>query len=104
MQSATMRARRTLAMKIEGAHDIPAPRQRVWEAFLDPEQLRKPIPGCERLAAIAGDGYKATMRAGVGAVTGPSGGTVPISHQAAAVPHPVAVAGTAGPGLARARA
>ena len=28
-------------MKIEGAHEISAPRQRVWDAFLDPEQLKK---------------------------------------------------------------
>src|SRR3989442_1512940 len=45
-------------MKIEGAHDIPAPRQKVWEAFLDPERLRQAIPGCEKLEALGYDDYR----------------------------------------------
>ena len=33
-------------MKIEGAADIPAPRDKVWAAFLDPEILAQALPGC----------------------------------------------------------
>ena len=28
-------------MKLEGAYDVPAPREKVWDAFQDPEQLRQ---------------------------------------------------------------
>ena len=34
-------------MKIEGSADIPAARDRVWAAFLDPKVLAKALPGCE---------------------------------------------------------
>ena len=39
-------------MKIEGSHDIPAPRERVWKAFLDPAILARTLPGCEGLDEI----------------------------------------------------
>ena len=63
-------------MKIEGAHDIPAPRQKVWEAFLDPERLRQAIPGCEKLEALGNDEFKAVMKVGVAAVKGTFEGKV----------------------------
>ena len=63
-------------MKLEGSHDVPAPRQKVWDAFLDPEQLRQAIPGCEKLEALGNDEYKATMKVGVGGVKGTFEGKV----------------------------
>ena len=63
-------------MKLEGSHDVPAPRQKVWDAFLDPEQLRQAIPGCENLEALGNDEYKATMKVGVGGVKGTFEGKV----------------------------
>src|SRR6059036_2872568 len=33
------RAKETRGMKLEGSHDVPAPRQTVWEAFLDESHL-----------------------------------------------------------------
>ena len=60
-------------MKLEGSHDVLAPRQKVWDAFLDPERLRQAIPGCEKLDALGNDEYKATMKVGVGGVEGTGG-------------------------------
>src|SRR2546428_8548099 len=57
-------------MKLEGSYDVKAPRQKVWDAFLDPETLRKAIPGCEKLELIGNDEYKATLKIGVAAVEG----------------------------------
>lgn len=34
-------------MEMSGERQIPAPRQRVWEALNDPEALKAAIPGCE---------------------------------------------------------
>jgi len=44
-------------MKLEGSYEVKAPRQKVWEAFLDPAVLQKAIPGCEKLELMGSDEY-----------------------------------------------
>ena len=51
-------------MKLEGEYEVPAPREKVWDAFQDPASLQKAIPGCEKLEAIGNDEYKATLKIG----------------------------------------
>jgi hypothetical protein len=91
-------------MKIEGSYDIPAPRQRVWEAFLDPERLRQAIPGCEKLEAIGDDEYKATMKVGVAAVKGTFEGKVKLSDRQPPQSYRMTVEGSGGPGFIRGEA
>ena len=91
-------------MKIEGAHEVPAPRQRVWDAFLDPEQLKKAIPGCEKLEAIGPDEYKATMKIGVAAVKGTFEGKVRIVDKKAPDSYRMGFEGSGGPGFMRGEA
>jgi len=88
-------------MKFEGSHDIPAPRQKAWDAFLDPELLRQAIPGCEKLEALGGDEYKATMKIGVGGVKGTFEGKVRIMDKNPPESYRMAVEGTGGPGFVR---
>ncbi|MBI4636059.1 MAG: carbon monoxide dehydrogenase subunit G [Candidatus Rokubacteria bacterium] len=88
-------------MKIEGSHDIPAPRQKVWDAFLDPEQLRQAIPGCEKLEALGNDEFKATMKIGVAAVKGVFEGKVRLSDKQPPESYRMAVEGSGGPGFVR---
>ena len=88
-------------MKLEGTYDVPAPRQKVWEAFLDPEQLKKAIPGCEKLEAIGPDEYKATMKIGVGGVKGTFEGKVRLSDMKPPESYKLAVEGSGGPGFIR---
>jgi uncharacterized protein len=88
-------------MKIEGGHDIPAPRQKVWEAFLDPEVLRQAIPGCEKLELIGQDEYRATMKVGVAAVKGTFEGKVRISDKQPPDSYRLWVEGSGGPGFIR---
>ena len=88
-------------MKLEGSHDIPVPRQRVWQAFLDPEQLRQAIPGCEKLEAVADDEYKATMKIGVAAVKGTFEGKVRLSDKKPPDSYRLAVEGSGSPGFIR---
>ena len=40
-------------MKIEGTHEVRAKRERVYQALVDPEVLKRCIPGCERLERTA---------------------------------------------------
>jgi carbon monoxide dehydrogenase subunit G len=88
-------------VKLEGSYDIPAPRGRVWSAFLDPETLRQAIPGCERLEAIGDGEYKATMKIGVAAVKGTFEGKVRLFDQEPPESYRMAVEGSGGPGFIR---
>ena len=89
-------------MKLEGSYDVKAPRQKVWSAFLDPETLRKAIPGCEKLEMIAPDEYKATLKIGVGAVKGTFEGKVRLSDKKPPDSYRLAAEGSGGPGFVRA--
>src|SRR5262250_373158 len=88
-------------MKIEGAHDIPAPRQKVWEAFLDPERLRQAIPGCEKLEALGTDEFRAVMKVGIAAIKGTFEGKVRLADKKPPESYRLAVEGSGGPGFVR---
>jgi carbon monoxide dehydrogenase subunit G len=88
-------------MKLEGSHDIPAPRERVWAAFLDPAVLKQAIPGCEKLEAIGEGEYKATMKIGVAAVKGTFEGKVRLFDLKPPESYKMAVEGSGGPGFIR---
>ena len=63
-------------MKLDGTHQIQAPRERVYQLLTNPEVLKRCIPGCERLEQTAENTYSATMKAGVGSIRGIFNGTV----------------------------
>jgi len=88
-------------MKLEGSHEVPAPRKKVWDAFLDPKVLKQAIPGCEKLEAIGPDEYKATMKVGVGGVKGTFEGKVRLSEKNPPDSYKLAVEGSGGPGFIR---
>jgi carbon monoxide dehydrogenase subunit G len=89
-------------MKIEGAYDVPAPRAKVWDAFLNPEQIRQAIPGCEALEALGNDEYKATMKVGVAAVKGTFEGKVRIVDKNPPTSYRLQADGSGSPGFVRA--
>jgi len=91
-------------MKIEGSYDVSAPREKVWEAFLDPERLRQAIPGCEKLEKIGEDEYKATLKVGVAAVKGTFEGKVRLFDKTPPQSYRMAVEGSGGPGFLRGEA
>jgi carbon monoxide dehydrogenase subunit G len=63
-------------MKIEGTQELHVPRDRVYAALIEPEVLRRCIPGCESLEKTAADTYSATLKAGVGSIKGTFKGEV----------------------------
>jgi carbon monoxide dehydrogenase subunit G len=91
-------------MKIEGSADIPAPRDKVWAAFLDPDILAQALPGCEKLEAIGPNEYKATMKVGVAAIKGTFEGKVKLSDLEPPNRYRMAVEGSGGPGFVRGEA
>jgi len=88
-------------MKLEGAYQVPAARQQVWDAFLDPDRLRQAIPGCEKLEAVGPDEYKATLKIGVAAVKGTFEGKVRLQDKKAPDSYRLAAEGSGGPGFVR---
>ena len=88
-------------MKIEGANDIPAPRERVWKAFLDPVTLARAIPGCEGLEEIGPGEYKAKMKVGVAAIKGTFEGKVRLLDKKPSESYRLAAEGSGGPGFVR---
>ena len=88
-------------MKLEGAYEVPAPRDKVWDAFLDPTLLKQAMPGCEKLEATGPDEYKATMKIGVGGVKGTFEGKVKLSEKKQPDSYRMAVEGSGGPGFIR---
>lgn len=91
-------------MRLEGSYDIPAPRQRVWAALLDPAHLTKAMPGCESLEAVGEGEYRATMKVGVAAVKGTFEGKVRLSDLEPPARYRMAVEGSGGPGFVRGEA
>lgn len=91
-------------MKIEGSSDIPAPRQKVWAALLDPVQLATAMVGCEKLEAAGEGEYRATLKVGVGAVKGIFEGKVRLSDLEPPTRYRMAVEGSGGPGFVRGEA
>jgi carbon monoxide dehydrogenase subunit G len=90
-----------MPMKLEGAYEVPAPRDKVWDAFLDPKLLKQAIPGCEKLEATGPDEYKATMKIGVGGVKGTFEGKVKLGDKKERESYRMAVEGSGGPGFIR---
>jgi carbon monoxide dehydrogenase subunit G len=91
-------------VKIEGSNDIPAPRERVWAAFLDPAVLARAIPGCEGLEAIGPGEYKAKMKIGVAAIKGTFEGKVRLFDLEPPNRYKMALEGSGGPGFVRGEA
>lgn len=91
-------------MKIEGSSSIPAPRERVWAAFLDPAVLARALPGCEGLEAIGPGEYKAKVKIGVAAIKGSFEGKVRLFDQEPPNRYKMALEGSGGPGFVRGEA
>jgi carbon monoxide dehydrogenase subunit G len=65
-------------MKIAIDSVIPAPRDRVFAALIDPAVLQRCIPGCETLTVSGPDTFAATLKIGVAGMKGTYGGNAAI--------------------------
>jgi 2-furoyl-CoA dehydrogenase large subunit len=57
-------------IKGAGSVSVAAPPDKVWEALLDPENLKSVIPGCHSLDVVGKNDYRAEVSLGVGPVRG----------------------------------
>src|SRR5262245_11303998 len=86
-------------MKIEGTHQIDAPRERVFEALIDPIVLQRIIPGCERFEKTGENTFATTMRTGGGSIKGVFNGNVRLEDLRAPEHFRMVVDGKGAPGF-----
>ena len=66
-------------MEMTGEFNIPAPRERVWQALNDPEILKQAIPGCQSIEKVSDTEFTAKVVARVGPVKATFSGKVTLT-------------------------
>ncbi len=66
-------------MQMTGEYRIEAPRETVWAALIDPDVLKRCIPGCEELEQTSESEFTAKVKAKVGPVSAKFAGAVSLS-------------------------
>jgi carbon monoxide dehydrogenase subunit G len=56
-------------MLFQGTEDIAAPRERVWEFLMDPNQVGSCGPGVQSIEVVDADHFNARAKVGVGFIT-----------------------------------
>ncbi len=88
-------------MNLSGSQNIAAPRDRVFNALINPEVLQKCIPGCQEMEKTGENQYKATMSAGVGPVKGVFAATVSLKDIVSPEHFTLVVEGKGQPGFVK---
>jgi carbon monoxide dehydrogenase subunit G len=88
-------------VKIAIAFLIPASRERVFAALVDPEILRRCIPGCESLTEIGPDSYEAALKIGIAGLKGSYRGKTHVHDQHPPESLTLGFEGKGGPGFVR---
>jgi carbon monoxide dehydrogenase subunit G len=88
-------------MKLTLASAIPASRDRVFAALIDPVILQRCIPGCEKLTAVGPDAYEATLKIGVAGLKGTYAGRAAIRDAQPPESLTLSFEGKGGPGFVR---
>lgn len=57
-------------MEISGSYSLSAPREQVWSALLDPDIIKRALPGCESLEQTGATTYTARLNVDVAQVRG----------------------------------
>ena len=63
-------------MDLEGTYTFDAPRDKVWEALMDPNVLVNIMPGCEKLEEVGENEYETMLKIKVGPVQGKFKGNI----------------------------
>ena len=88
-------------MKIDATYEMKALRERVYAALVEPEILKRAIPGCESLEKIGENTYSAILKAGVGAIKGTFKGEVRLEDMRPPEHYRIVVEGKGAVGFAK---
>jgi len=89
-------------MKISGTHTFHAPREKVWQALLDPAILSTVLPGCEQLQQSAENEFEGAIHLKVGPVQGKFQGKVVLDSPQPPESYTLQLNGRGAPGWVRA--
>ncbi len=92
------------AVEIKYTHTLPHPRQRVWEALLDPNVLSRVLPGVEKFEAVGDYKFSVSVKLGVASIKGSYVGMVQITDQQFPSSYRLRGEGKGGPGWAKGEA
>jgi uncharacterized protein len=70
-------------VELTGEYRISAPRETVWKAILDPQMLKRCIPGCKELEKTGDNAYAAKVQVKVGPVSATFAGSVELTDMEA---------------------
>ncbi|HRF07021.1 MAG TPA: carbon monoxide dehydrogenase subunit G [Xanthobacteraceae bacterium] len=68
-----------MAMTMTGSVTLPAERQKVWAALLDPAVLAKAVPGCEEMEKKSDTEYAARVKISIGPIKARFSGVVTLT-------------------------
>lgn len=88
-------------MKLSGEQILPAPRERVWDLFNNPERLSRLIPGCDQLEVLGPDEYGGTISVGIASVKGVYSGKLKLEDKRAPEHYKMVVDGKGKQGFMR---
>lgn len=86
-------------MKLQGSHLYQHPRERVFQALLDPEVLSRTLPGCEDLQQTGENEYAGKLKMKVGPVQGVFQGKVQLLDIVAPESYRLEINGSGAPGF-----
>jgi carbon monoxide dehydrogenase subunit G len=68
-------------MEISGSRKFDAPQQLVWEVLIDPDTLKRTLPGCQKFEPLGDGKYDISMSIGIAAIKGTYSGTVQLLNE-----------------------
>ena len=88
-------------MKLSISALVSADRSHVFAALIDPDVLRRCIPGCEALTATGPDAYEAILKIGVAGLKGTYTGKAAVREKQPPDSLTLSLEGKGGPGFVR---
>ena len=91
-------------MKLSATHLIPAPRDKVFAAVIDPAVLQRAIEGCEQMVKTSEDTYDAHLKIGIAGLKGSYVGKVRLTDLKAPESYTLMIEGKGVPGFVKSTA
>jgi carbon monoxide dehydrogenase subunit G len=88
-------------MKLAGAYNFNAPREKVFAALIDPAVIQKCIDGCEKMVSTGADSYDAHLKIGVAGLKGSYIGKVQLKDLKPPASYTLIMEGKGAPGFVK---
>ena len=88
-------------MRIESSYSFDAPATQVWDLLMDTSAIAGCVPGCQELAPIGENRYRARLAVPVAAVTGQYDVTIALEDIAAPTAYTLRIDGQGRPGFVK---